>query len=142
MKKTLHIVERETSRADLDWEGLDARIPECPVFTQAEPDEEWYRRQHEKDLQRKPVNPPQPPQRRAIQIEMFKDSQDVVFESDGRFESFQVKPDPKEGGVIGKVVLTVDSSNPYRDLAPLLKLQDQFMRILVASTGVSAKDLD
>jgi len=142
MKRQLKIVEPGTPPAVADWEEMKAGIPDCPVFTQAELDEEWYRRQHEKDLHRRPVLPPPPPKRRAVQIEMFKDAQDLVFESDGRFESFQVKPDPKEGNVTGKIVLTVDTSDAYRDLAPLLKLQDRFVRILVASTGVSAKDLD
>lgn len=142
---TLEIVAPPEPPLVIDWESLPAFIPECLLFTEAELERDWYLRQSILDENRRPVEPPKEPKipsPRAAQIEMFRSTYNDIFESDARFEQLVAKPDPKDGSTKGRILLLVDTNNAYEDLAPLLKLQNHFVRVLIGGTSVSVKDLE
>lgn len=131
----------------IDWETLPAFIPECLIFTEAELEQDWYLRQRILDENRRPVAPMKEsdrkiPSQRAVQIEIFRSTYNDIFESDARFEQLVTKPDPKDGSTKGRILLLVDTNHAYEDLAPLLKLQNHFVRVLIGGTSVSVKDLE
>lgn len=144
---TLEIVEREVieygAMEEFNPIHLAARDILIPQLTDAELDAEWRALQAEADARFRPVvaEEPKKPNVRAQQIEMFKSTYQDVFESDMKFEKPETKPDPKQGTIIGKITLSVDSSNAYNDFGSLLKMQNQFVKVLIGGTKVTVKDL-
>jgi hypothetical protein len=146
-KPELKLVEQPEPELVIDWENLEARIPECLVLSDSLLEGEWFARQAEVDRNRRPVVPPKPPtkkEQRATQLEMFKKVHSIVFESDMKFDSFTVKPDPKDGTLIGKLVLKVDvpSEAAFDCFSPLLRLQGQFVDVFLGGTGITTKNVD
>jgi len=147
VKPKLEIVEKPVVEPATDWENRPACIPECLVLSDSLLEGEWYARQDEVDRNRRPVYPDEPAPvktRKALQIEMFKSDHGEVFETDMKFESFQIKPDPKEGTLVGKLVLVTDvprGASALELFGPLLKMQGSFVDVLVGGTTVTTKDL-
>ncbi|MGC8495355.1 MAG: hypothetical protein ACP5SH_26880 [Syntrophobacteraceae bacterium] len=129
-------VEYESETVYVDYFKTPGRQP---VYTEAELDAEWQRRQSEADRKRRPVEPPPKKSYRAVQIEMFESTHEHLFKSDMKFKSFQLKPG-KDDDIVGVLTLEVDCEDA-RIFEPILKLQNQFVDVLVAGTKVTTKDL-
>jgi len=73
-------------------------------------------------------------------MEMFKSRSDLPqVHYEGRIEQFQTKAH-KDGGTIGRILLSVHSRNPMVDFGDLLKLQLVYVDVRIGGSLVSVKD--
>lgn len=143
MKPKLEIVEKPVVEPVTDWETRGPFIPECLVLSDSLLEGEWYSRQDEKDRNRRPVEAPKEVKRdrRMMQMEMFREDHQEVFQSDMKLEGFTHKPDEK-GITTVKMVLVLDivSGRFLEVFEPLFKMNGRDLEVLVASRKTT-KDL-